>query len=70
MIRKCDGGYEITFGVYTAEHNSETLRYAIPIEMIICLLSVKFFTEIAPKTKIGNILYLSFSIILIFMMID
>ena len=44
------------------------IRYAIPIEMIICLLSVKFFTEITPKTKIGNILYLSFSIILIFMM--
>lgn len=32
MIRKCDEGYEITFGVYTAEHNSETLRYAVPIE--------------------------------------
>jgi len=31
--KKCDGGYEITFGVYTAEHNSETLRYAIPIEI-------------------------------------
>lgn len=32
-IRKCDEGYEITFGVYSECHNSETLRYAVPIEI-------------------------------------
>lgn len=33
LIKKTDVGYEIAFGVYSKEHNSETLRYAVPIEI-------------------------------------
>ncbi len=30
--KKADGGYEVTFGVCSKEHNSETLRYGVPVE--------------------------------------
>ena len=32
-IRKTDVGYEISFGVYSDCHNSETLRYGVPIDV-------------------------------------
>ncbi len=33
FIRKnADGKYEVTFGVYSKEHNSDTLRYGVPVE--------------------------------------
>ena len=33
FIRKnADGKYEVTFGVYSKEHDSETLRYGVPVE--------------------------------------
>ncbi len=30
--KNADGKYEVSFGVYSKEHNSETLRYGVPVE--------------------------------------
>lgn len=46
------------------------IRYAIPIEMIICLMIVTFLAQIKPKTLYGFTFYCSFCIIFLFVLLS